>query len=367
MKILILIQCTNLGGMEQCMLLLIDEFKKMNVESEVVSIVPVGGLRKLLDERGVPVTGGSYQGPGGFLSLFEMRRILKSKAADGLLMIGHNLMAEIALGTLYRDRSALALHYHHQGVKSPMVWRLIYRLAVRSFNKILFVSEYIMKEAFEIAPFIREKSEMIGTLIREQPIISGAEKAVAKQHLGIDPNAFVIGNAGWLIPRKRWDVFLEVVARVNERVPESRFVIAGDGSERNSLEQQAKRLGVLSKIHWIGWQKDLDLFYRSIDTLLFNSDWDAQPRTPLEAMSYGIPVVASILHGGTSEIIRSQDEGILLQNHDFEKMTEFLVLLAKDKRYREKLGASGKKRILECASPKKNAVATLKAMKMSGC
>jgi glycosyltransferase involved in cell wall biosynthesis len=364
MKILILIQCTNLGGMEQCMLLLIDEFKKMNIESEVVSIVPVGELEKLLNDRGVSVTGGSYQGPGGFLSFLEMRRILKSKAADGLLMIGHNLMAETALGTLYRDRSALALHYHHQGVKSPLVWRLIYRLAARSFNKMLFVSEYIMKEAFEVAPFIREKSEMIGTLIKEQPILSGAEKAAAKQHLGIDPNAFVIGNAGWLIQRKRWDVFLEVAARVNARVPEARFVIAGDGPERRSLEQEAKMLGILGTIDWIGWQKNLDLFYRSIDALLFNSDWDAQPRTPLEAMSHGVPVVASILHGGTSEIIRNEGEGILLKDHDFEKMAEMLILLAKDKGYREKLGESGRRRILECASPKRNAEATLRAMKL---
>jgi len=44
MKILILIQCTNLGGMEHNMLLLLDEFKKMNIDSEVVSIVPVGDL-----------------------------------------------------------------------------------------------------------------------------------------------------------------------------------------------------------------------------------------------------------------------------------------------------------------------------------
>lgn len=344
------------------MLLLIDEFKKMNIESEVVSIVPVGGLGKLLEERGVLVTGGNYQGPGGFFSLLEMRRILKSKTADGLLMIGHNLMAEIALGVLYRGRSALALHYHHQGVKNPLIWRLIYRLAVRSFNRLLFVSNYIMREAMEIAPFIRNKSQMIGTLIREQPTLSDTDKAMARQRLGVDPNAFVIGNAGWLIPRKRWDVFLEVAAMVNVHVPEARFLIAGDGPERASLERRAKELGIYSKIDWIGWQKDLDTFYRSLDALLFNSDWDAQPRTPLEAMSYGVPVVASILHGGTSEIIRSDNEGILLTKHDFQKMAEVLVLLANDKGYRAKLGESGRRRILECASPKKNAEATLRAM-----
>ena len=344
------------------MLLLIDEFKKMNIDSEVVSIVPVGPLGKLLEERGVSVTGGSYKGPGGFLSLLEMRRLLKNKKADGLLMVGHNLMAEIAIGKLYNGRSALALHYHHQGVKSPLVWWIIYRFATRSFNRILFVSDYIMKEALELAPFIRNKSSMIGTLIREQPVLTNSEKAVAKKQLDVDPNAFVIGNAGWLIPRKRWDVFLEVAARIASRVPNAQFVIAGDGPERDSLQLLAKELGILDRIHWIGWQKDLDLFYRSLDALLFNSDWDAQPRTPLEAMSYGVPIVASILHGGTREIIRNNNEGILIETHDCQKMADFLIKLAGDAGYRKTLGESGRSRICACASPRKNAEATLHAM-----
>ena len=344
------------------MLLLIDEFKKMNIECEVISIVPVGPLGKLLEERGVPVIGGSYQGPGGFLSLLEMRRILKSKAADGLLMIGHNLMAEIALGSLFRGRSALALHYHHKGVKPTFVWRIIYKLAARSFNRLLFVSDYIMREALEIEPIIKDKSLMIGTLIREQAPLSSVEKGKSKQELGLVADAFVIGNAGWLIPRKRWDVFLEVAAKVALRVPNSRFVIAGDGPERSSLERRAKELGILPRIHWVGWQKDLDSFYKSLDALLFNSDWDAQPRTPLEAMSYAVPVVASILHGGTREIIANDGMGILLESHDVQKMSDVLVHMAEDTRYREVLGECGRLRILECASPRKNAEATLQAM-----
>jgi glycosyltransferase involved in cell wall biosynthesis len=348
--------------MEQCMLLLIDEFKKMNIECEVISIVPVGQLGKLLEERGVPVIGGSYQGPGGFLSLLEMRRILKSKVADGLLMIGHNLMAEIALGSLFRGRSALALHYHHKGVKPTLVWRIIYQLAARSFNRLLFVSDYIMREALEIEPKIKDKSLMIGTLIRVQAPLSCAEKSEAKRELGIDVDAFMIGNAGWLIPRKRWDVFLEVAASVAVRVPNSRFVIAGDGPERSSLERRAKELGILKRIHWVGWQKNLDSFYKSLDALLFNSDWDAQPRTPLEAMSYAVPVVASILHGGTREIISNDGMGILLESHDIQKMSDVLVHIAQDPGYRKTMGECGRLRILECASPKKNAEATLQAM-----
>jgi glycosyltransferase involved in cell wall biosynthesis len=79
-------------------------------------------------------------------------------------------------------------------------------------------------------------------------------------------------------------------------------------------------------------------------------------------MSYAVPVVASILHGGTREIIANDGMGILLESHDVQKMSDVLVHMAEDTRYREVLGECGRLRILECASPRKNAEATLQAM-----
>jgi glycosyltransferase involved in cell wall biosynthesis len=222
-----------------------------------------------------------------------------------------------------------------------------------------------MREALEIAPFIQDKSLTIGTLIREREPLSESEKNEAKKTWKIPLDAFVIGNAGWLISRKRWDVFLNVAADVAARVPHARFLIAGDGPERHLLQAQASELGISSRIDWIGWQKNLDSFYKSLDVLLFNSDWDAQPRTPLEAMSYGVPVVASILNGGTQEIIRNDQDGFLMKTHDLGSMADILVRLAEDASYRRILGDQGRLRILEYASPQKYAEVTLRALRLA--
>jgi glycosyltransferase involved in cell wall biosynthesis len=362
MKILILIQCTNLGGMEHNMLLLLDELKTLNIDSEVVSIVPVGDLGKKLEARNIPVCGGSYRGPGGFLSLAELHGILKSRQADALLMIGHNLMGEIAIGNLWRGRRALALHYHHTGVKSRFVWNLIYGIACLQFRRIGFVSDYIMKEAISVAPFLKGKAGMISTPVESHDPFPSEARDAARKTLGIQEGEFVIGNAGWLIRRKRWDVFLDTSAEVAKKHGRIRLLVAGDGPERASLEARAKELGIFEKIIWMGWQSDLTKFLQSIDLMLFNSDWDAQPRTPLEAMSYAVPVVASIASGGTREVIADDSVGILIDRHDTGVLASSILKLIHDPKLRRSLGNAGLHRIRDFGSPRNHALMTLEAL-----
>ena len=344
------------------MLLLLDELKKMNFDSEVVSIVPVGDLGKKLEARNIPVCGGSYRGPGGFLSLVELHGILKSKKADALLMIGHNLMGEIAIGDLWRGRRALALHYHHAGVKSRFVWNLIYGIACLQFRRIGFVSDYIMKEAISVAPFLKGKSRMISTPVESHDPFPPEARDAARKSLGIQEGDFVIGNAGWLIQRKRWDVFLDTAAEVAKKHGQIRLLVAGDGPERASLEARATDLGIFEKIIWMGWQSDLTKFLQSIDVMLFNSDWDAQPRTPLEAMSYGIPVVASIVSGGTREVITNDSEGILIDRHNTHVLASSIIKLIHNPDLRKAVGSAGLYRIRDYGSPRNHALMTLDAL-----
>lgn len=362
MKIIILIQCTNLGGMEHNMLLLIQELRKLGIAVEVVSIHPLGQLSDKLIAMGIPSEGCEYKGPWGMFSLFKLRRQLAAKTADGLIMIGHNMMGELAVGNLCKKHRVLSIHYHHRGVKHPLVWRLIYGIACVNFRAIVFVSSYIMDEAIAIVPFLRKFSLMVSTPVEVHEPFAEFEKSGARKSLGIPDDVFLVGNAGWLIPRKRWDLFLEVAARVAAKAPGARYVIAGDGPLRAELEAKAVELGIADKIIWLGWQKDLLPFYKSIDVLLFNSDWDAQARTPLEGMSYGVPVVASILSGGTREVITDRSIGFLLGEHDTDRLAGEIIRLAEDPSQRLKIGEAGRARIAEYGSPRNHALKVLMAM-----
>jgi glycosyltransferase involved in cell wall biosynthesis len=358
-KILNLIQCTNLGGMEQSTVLLLDEFKRLGHEVELLSLNEIGPLGPVLQQHGIPASAVGYRGKWGWRSFLPLRRLLRTKRADALVMVGHNLMAMLALGDFCRGRRILSLHFHHEGVKPGWAWRLIYRVAAWRFKRIIYPSNFIMQEALGIVPQLvrtrRTVSYPIPSPISLPPVAEAAQGLDCRTKLGLAGEHKVVGNAGWLIPRKRWDVYLEVAARVAAAVPEARFLIAGDGPERKRLERRAAELQIVERVVWLGWQKDLSTFYRTLDVMLFNSDWDAMGRTPLEAMSYGIPVVASVQHGGLKEMLNSDEYGFLINTHDVPLLARKVVELLQDRRLAEGVGARARAHIEKVGDPRMHA------------
>ena len=342
MKILILIQCTNLGGMEQAALELARELKRLGHEPEFLSLTPVGDLGPVLIALGIPVSGIDYRGAFGWKSFMTLKRRLAVIEADALIMFGHNMMAMLALGSFCRDHRILTLHFHHQGVMHPLLWKALYAIAGWRFAKVVFPSFFIREEAISLSSWIKSRSHILRYPFASQPPVSSEEKRNARQTLRISEEGSVVGNAGWLIPRKRWDVFLRVAQLVMESHPGTRFLIAGDGPERSALEALAADLGISEQVHWIGWQKNLDVFYKSLDVLLFNSDWDAMGRTPLEAMTYGVPVVASVTHGGLGEVMDSEEHGFFLKEHDLERLAGYVVNLLNQPALANSIGEAGR-------------------------
>jgi glycosyltransferase involved in cell wall biosynthesis len=364
MKILALIQCANLGGMEQSTVLLLDELRSMGLEIELLSLNDIGPLAPVLEQQRIPASAIGYQGKWGWRSFLPLRRALQTRQADAVVMVGHNLMAMLAMGRRWQGKCVLSMHFHHRGVKPEWVWRLIYRLAVRRFRAIIFASHFIRDEAVAIAPFLKDFTQVITFPIPLPSLPHGADRVAARARLGLPAEARLVGNAGWLIPRKRWDVFIETAALVAASVPAAHFVIAGDGPERGALEARVRAFGLEPRFHWLGWQKDLADFYRSIDLMLFNSDWDAMGRTPLEAMAYGIPTVASVLNGGLREIINSDAFAVLLPGHDLPQLAGHVSRLLLDQQAAAALGAAGRQRIAEIGSPRLHALRVLKTLGM---
>lgn len=348
--------------MEHNARILLEEFQRLRIENEVLSLNPLGEMGPLLAHRGIAVHGIAYSGKWGCGSFRALRRILQATPADGMLMIGHNAMGMAAIGNRWRAHRTLSIHFHHKGVKPDWQWRVIYRLASWQFQTITFVSNYILSEAIALAPFLKHRLLMVSTPVTTRPPVGESERLQARRRLGLPPSAKIVGNAGWLVPRKRWDVFLDVAGLVRRQVPDTVFLIAGDGPERPALEERAAALGITDRIKWLGWQDTLSEFYSCTDVLLFNSDWDAQARTPLEAMSYGIPIVASILEGGTKEIIVDSSMGVLLARHDIERLAEHIVRLLRDPQLARAVGLRGRARVMEYGSPEQHAQRMLQAM-----
>lgn len=350
MRILNITQCTNLGGMEHSNLLRLIGLQRLGHACELISLNPLGDLGPLLEKQDIPAQGLPYLGRGGWRSAWLFRRAVRARRCDAIIMTGHNLMATMAIGSTAKPNRVLAIHFHHKGERPDLFWSLYYNMAVRRFKAITFVSDFIREEAEEICPSIATVAHTVPNPFYIPAIPSVENQIAARTRLGLPLSAPIIGNAGWFIQRKRFDVFLRVAAEIVRREPDARFVLAGGGPAEEELKCLASELGVLEHVEWIGWQTDLADFYRAVDIVLFNSDCDALPRTPLEGLSYGRPVVASVLRGGLHEFLQHEKSGFIFNRHDVDVLSTAVLQLIYDPARASRLAMCGRRVLSERSS-----------------
>jgi len=266
-------------------------------------------------------------------------------------MTGHNLMAIAALSGVCPGRRVLAQHFHHTGVMASWKWRLVYRLAAARFGAITFPSEFIRREAVALYPSIGQRSHVIRLPLSPPEPPTPSERLAARAALGLPADARVVVNGGWLIPRKRWDLFLEVAAKVASADAKAVFLIAGDGPERPGLEARAGAPDLAGRVRFLGWQTDMTPLYKGADVFLFHADWDAFPLAPQEAMGYGLPVAGSATNTGIHELTDEAQPGLLLKAHDVAAVAEQVTSLLADPVRRTEIGLAARSCLSRIGDP----------------
>jgi len=134
-------------------------------------------------------------------------------------------------------------------------------------------------------------------------------------------------TVGRLVPWKRVDRILEAIAKI----PDLGLVVIGDGPERSSLGQQAASLGISDRVHFAGQrsrEETLGLM-ASCNFFVLNSTYEGLPHVVLEAMALGLPVVATAV-GGTPEVVKNGENGLLIPPGDGDAIIEALCRLCND-------------------------------------
>jgi glycosyltransferase involved in cell wall biosynthesis len=117
-------------------------------------------------------------------------------------------------------------------------------------------------------------------------------------------------------PQKSLHVFLEAVPLVWRRVPDARLAIVGDGPQHGALVARARELGLLGDERFaiLPFRAPAARHLRATDVFVLPSSWEALPIAVLEALSCGVPQVATAV-GGTPEAV-GPDTGVLVAPHD---------------------------------------------------
>src|SRR5205807_5802410 len=138
---------------------------------------------------------------------------------------------------------------------------------------------------------------------------------------GVRGGPVVIGAVSRLVAGKGIDVLLRSLALLRKRASVL-LLIAGDGTERNSLQRLATRLGVDQAVEFLGWIDDLPGFWARCDIAATPSDTlvEAFGLSAVEPMACALPVVAT-RNGGLSEVVEHEASGLLVPPGDAEAVT----------------------------------------------
>jgi len=136
---------------------------------------------------------------------------------------------------------------------------------------------------------------------------------------------FIIGYIGQLIPRKGLDILLKAVSGISEF--KWHMVVVGEGEQRSELERLSRCLKIDEKITYFGYRSDRLSFMKGLDLFVLPSWLEGVPRCLLEAMSMGVPVVATDI-AGCRDIIQSGETGLLFQPGNSDELKKAILNVA---------------------------------------
>jgi glycosyltransferase involved in cell wall biosynthesis len=157
---------------------------------------------------------------------------------------------------------------------------------------------------------------------------------------------FLIGTCCRIMPSKRIDYFVSMLAELNQLLPGVKMTLVGAAHPQyedywRSIQKLIRELGV-TNLHFAGPQADVASYLRQFEVFIMLGTDHGCPNASLEAMSAGLPIVAA-RHGGTREQVIPGVNGFLVSDQNPKEMARRVRTLLLNPAMRRKFGQAGRK------------------------
>lgn len=199
-----------------------------------------------------------------------------------------------------------------------------YNLALETLKKLRSWSSQQANQIIVPSQYLAKIVENWGILPEKITVIYNALEIPEKLPNVIIPltTKIKVITVARLVPWKHIERIIEVVSQL-ENVG---LVIVGDGERRSPLENLAHQLGINNKVYFAGQKNQAETLalMASCDIFVLNSSYEGLPHVVLEAISMGLPVIATDV-GGTPEVIENRINGWLISHMDNEQLFQALL------------------------------------------
>lgn len=325
LRVLFLINHAGRGGSEKYVYKLIQAYEGKRAQC-FFAYNEAGLLSEQLAEFNIPSLRLEMRSSFDFKAAKRLAQLCRENKID-VIHAQHpreNYIAVLSRLFYKKPKVVYTCHLHWD---VPAWHRPINRLITSGNHRIIAVCNSVAKRLVKNGA-VRKKIQVIFNGIT--PPVAQTPSTL-RAELGIDDETFVITTLARYDILKRYDLLTEAVAKL-KKLTDRKFAVlyAGDGELYDDIQQRIKTLGLEKDIFQLGFRTDTDNILRGSNLFVNSSSSEALSFAILEALSHGLPVVATNI-GGNPDILSPQNDcGILVEFGNTDAMAEAFCRFIED-------------------------------------
>ncbi|MBE6623259.1 MAG: glycosyltransferase [Ruminococcaceae bacterium] len=325
MNILYLLNYAGKGGTEKYVRDLVSEYNGSKANC-YFAYNEDGLLREQLEDMGVSC----FRLPmKNVLDLRAARLLAKYCKENGIDIIHTQFPRENVIAVLSKlfNKKIKVFNTNHLIMTQGAFWKIINKI-ISPFNEKVFAVCNCGKDVLISNGVKKEKIEVVFNGIK----IAEKNTSTLRNELGIADNTYVISTLTRYSAEKGLHFLVDTVDEMKKRnIEDFAFVVAGDGPLYDEISDKIDSLGLRDNIYQLGYRTDTQNILCASDLFVNLSSTEALSFAIIEALSFGIPVVATNV-GGTVDIINDKTAcGVLVEYGDVKSCADEIVKYMCDK------------------------------------
>lgn len=159
------------------------------------------------------------------------------------------------------------------------------------------------------------------------PIYNAYSPFLKSDQISYDIKSKTIVSCGSLIPLKRFDILIQIAESVLKNNIDWKWELYGDGPLKDELIKLVKQKGLSDRFFIKGHETDKQKIYHGKSFFVMTSEFEGFGMVLIEAMQYGLPILAYDVNFGPKEIIENDINGFLIKDNDVDSFVEHICYL----------------------------------------
>lgn len=338
MRILQVLFKLSHGGAERLALTILDGTRQ-RVEGIVCGVFDTGGpLEDVIDKMALPHISIDAQRKGKLKSWIELYRLIKKENIDIVHIQSAYLLLYAFIPAKLAGAAVVYTEHSKYYIETTPILPNVIRIFAPFISKITTVSRDLQ---FFFMDYLGQPERRLTVIPNGVDATLFTPHGPSERGMGI-PNdgRLVFGTVARMTEAKDHDNLLRAFQKVRSTRQDVLLALVGDGETRDHVEQMVVDLGLSDAVLLLGRKDDIPSWLRAMDIFVLPSQREGAPISILEAMSCGIPVVATNV-GGVSEILVDGENGRVVPPNNHESLAEAMLWMAENPEGRSRLAEAG--------------------------